>query len=127
VPFAAARSVTQWTGARGGAHLDRLRRVAREAAMQCRRAWLPEIAAASTFDEVRALPGAVLADVGGAPPDLERTTVLVGPVGGWSEDERACQLPRMALGAHVLRAETAAMTAAALLAALRSGLLGSTR
>src|SRR5262249_41497888 len=41
VVVAAERSVVRWDAARTSAGLDRLRRVAREAAAQCRRAWLP--------------------------------------------------------------------------------------
>jgi RsmE family RNA methyltransferase len=53
--------------------------------------------------------------------------VLVGPEGGWDPDERSVvdpagrPLPRMTLGPHVLRSETAALAAAALLGALRAG------
>ena len=41
-------------------------------------------------------------------------------------EERALGLPSVALGGHVLRAETAAVTAGALLGALRAGLAGTT-
>jgi 16S rRNA (uracil1498-N3)-methyltransferase len=122
VPFAADRSVARWDAERAGRNLDRLRRVAREAAMQSRRAFLPEVADLATFDEVAALPGACLADAGGEPPSLTRPTVLVGPEGGWSDRERAAGLPTVALGPHVLRAETAAIVAGALVVALRAGL-----
>jgi 16S rRNA (uracil1498-N3)-methyltransferase len=71
------------------------------------------------------LPGAVRADAGGAPPTLERATVLVGPEGGWSPGEVAVPLPTVGLGPHVLRAETAAITAGAIFAALRSGLVAT--
>ena len=124
VPFTASRSVVRWDRGRSDGHVDRLRRVAREAAMQCRRSWLPEVAALAPFGEVAALPGAAMADAGGAPPTLEHPTVLIGPEGGWSDEERACGLPVVGLGAHVLRAETAAIAAATLLGALRSGLFG---
>ena len=123
LPFAADRSVVRWDRGRADAHIDRLRRVAREAAMQCRRAWLPEVADLASFDAAAALPGAALCDVGGAPPSLASATVLIGPEGGWSDDERARGLPTVGLGPHVLRAETAAIAAAALLGALRAGLV----
>lgn len=127
VPFAAARSVARWDGDRAAKHVERLRRIAREAAMQSRRAWLPEVADAVSFAEATALPGASIADVDGAPPTLARPTVLVGPEGGWSEEERSCGLAAVALGPHVLRAETAAMAAAALLAGQRARLVGPLR
>jgi 16S rRNA (uracil1498-N3)-methyltransferase len=123
VPFVAARSVVRWDQRRVTGNVERFRRIAREAAMQCRRAWLPTVDELADFATVAALPGAAMADVGGAPPSLHHPTVLVGPEGGWSDDERARGLPTVALGEHVLRAETAAMAAAALLAAQRSGLL----
>ncbi len=68
-----------------------------------------------------------LAVAGGNPPTLDRPTVLVGPEGGWSDDERACGLPTVGLGPHVLRTETAAVAAGALLVALRTGLLAPHR
>ena len=37
VPLRSERSVVRWTGQRGQATVERLRRVAREAAAQCRR------------------------------------------------------------------------------------------
>jgi 16S rRNA (uracil1498-N3)-methyltransferase len=123
VPFTAARSVVRWNAARAATNVERLRRVGREAAMQCRRAWLPEVDDVAEFATVTALPGASLADAGGDAPTLTRPTVLVGPEGGWSDEERACGLPAVELGPHVLRAETAAITAGALLAALRARLV----
>ena len=123
VPFVAARSVVRWDGERAARQSERLRRVAREAAMQCRRAWLPEVEEVATFDDVAGRPGAVLADREGGPPSLPGGPVLVGPEGGWSPEELARDLPRMALGDHVLRAETAAVAVAAMLGALRAGLV----
>ena len=123
VPFAAARSVVRWEGERAARQAERLRRVAREAAMQCRRTWLPEVEEVAPFDEVATRPGAVLADRSGRPPALPGGPVLVGPEGGWSPEELARDLPRIALGDHVLRAETAAVAVAAVLGALRSGLV----
>ena len=122
VPFTAARSVVRWDAQRADGNVERLRRVAREAAMQCRRSWLPEVEGLGTFATVSALPDAVLADVGGKAPSLDHPTVLIGPEGGWSDEERAAGLPSVALGPHVLRAETAAMAASALLSALRARL-----
>jgi 16S rRNA (uracil1498-N3)-methyltransferase len=124
VPFMAARSVVRWDERRAAGNVERFRRVAREASMQCRRAWLPTVDEVTDFATATALPAAALADADGAAPSLAHPTVLVGPEGGWSEEERACGLPAVALGAHVLRAETAAMAATALLAGLRARLIG---
>jgi 16S rRNA (uracil1498-N3)-methyltransferase len=127
VPFAAARSVARWDGDRAERHVARLRKVAREAAMQCRRAHLPVVDDVVDFAAAAAIPGACLADAGGAPPTLDRPVVLVGPEGGWSEEERGAGLPTVGLGPFVLRAETAALTAGALLGALRTGLVDHAR
>lgn len=124
VPFRAARSVVRWDDERAARQAERLARVAREAAVQCRRCRLPEVAVPATFAEVVSLPGAVAADRGGVPPSLDRPTILIGPEGGWADEERAAFGGTVGLGDHVLRAETAAITAAALLGALRAGLLG---
>ncbi|HEX7097435.1 MAG TPA: RsmE family RNA methyltransferase [Acidimicrobiales bacterium] len=120
VPFVAARSVVRWDDDKARRNVERLRKVAREAAMQCRRARLPVIDAVATFDElVREVPFA-LADFDGGEPSLDFPAIAIGPEGGWSDDERAQVPTRVVLSAHVLRTETAAMTAGALLASLRS-------
>jgi RsmE family RNA methyltransferase len=92
--------------------------------MQSRRARLPVIEAIATFAEVAARPGAALAAAGGAPPSLRHPVLLVGPEGGWSTDEDATPIARVALGDHVLRAETAAIAACSVVAAIRSRLAG---
>ena len=122
IPFTAARSVARWDGERAEKHVARLRKVAREAAMQSRRAHLPVVDPVASFAEVAALAGAVRADAGGGPPSLTHPVVLVGPEGGWTDEERAA-LPAVGFGPQVLRAETAAIVAGAVLAALRSGLV----
>ena len=61
-----------------------------------------------------------LAHPGGGPPSLTRPATLVGPEGGWSDDELASSLPRVGLGPSVLRAETAAFAAGLLMCALRA-------
>lgn len=127
VPLVAARSVVRWTGDQGAAAVERWRRVAREAAMQSRRAWLPVVEEAVSFREAAAWPGAAMAVGGGDPPSLARPVVLVGPEGGWDADELAAGLPTVGLGPNVLRTETAAVAAGTLLVALRSGLLAPHR
>lgn len=117
------RSVVRWDGDRADHHLERLARVAREAAMQSRRLWLPEIVGPLPVADLLGRSGTVLADPGGRPPDREDHTVLCGPEGGWSEAERAAGGPALGLGPGILRAETAAVTAGALLVALRAGLV----
>jgi 16S rRNA (uracil1498-N3)-methyltransferase len=129
VPFTARRSIVRWDGQRQAHHVGRLRRVAREAAMQARRAWLPEVADLTDLggatERVRAAgaegPEAVaLAEPGGASLTGTQRAVLVGPEGGWSAEELA-ERPVIGLGESILRAETAAVAAGALLCALREG------
>jgi 16S rRNA (uracil1498-N3)-methyltransferase len=122
-PFVAERSVVRWEPARAERQVERWRVIARLAAMQSRRTWLPEVTAVGTFASAAELPGAALADLAGSAPSLDHPVLLVGPEGGWSSAERASGLPTVRLGAHVLRAETAAIAAAAILAAMRAGLL----
>jgi 16S rRNA (uracil1498-N3)-methyltransferase len=127
VPFVAERSVVRWDAAKADRQLARLAGIAREAAMQCRRTWLPRVEPVASFAEVAGRPGATLADIDGEPPSLNRPTVLVGPEGGWSTGELAAGLPRTRFGVHVFRAETASITAGALLVALRENLVGNHR
>ena len=63
----------------------------------------------------------VLAQLSGDRPTVAQRVVAVGPEGGWSTDELAVGLPTVGFGLSVLRAETAAVTAGALLASLRTG------
>jgi 16S rRNA (uracil1498-N3)-methyltransferase len=128
VPFVAGRSVVKWDGDRARRHTERLRRVAREAAMQSRRTWLPEVGDVATFADVAGREHAALADVGGRfEPSLRQRVVLIGPEGGWETAERGCGLPTVTLGPQVLRAETAALAAAALWVALRAGIVAPER
>ena len=121
-PFAAARSVVRWDEKKAEKNVERLRRVAREAAMQSRRMWLPDVESVAGFADV-AVEGAALAQPGGDPPSLERPAIVVGPEGGFSEEELGCGLPRVGLGATTLRAETAAVAAGLVLCQLRDGVI----
>ena len=124
VPLRTDRTVVRWEGDKAARALERLRAVARAAAMQSHRPRLPEVAEPSDLAALAVGPGAALADRDGAAPSLARPMLLVGPEGGWSDAERALELPRVRLATAVLRAETAAITAGAVLAALRGGLVG---
>ena len=112
----ADRSVVRWEE---GRHAERLARVVREAAMQSRRCHLPEVRVGVTVASASAGGHVALADPGGAPPTLARSVVLVGPEGGWSDDERAAAPAVVGLGPTILRAETAAVAVGTLLTALR--------
>jgi 16S rRNA (uracil1498-N3)-methyltransferase len=127
VPVLTERSVARWEGERATRHVQRLRAVARAAAMQSRRIRLPQVDEVTDFGRVVAdVDGAAaLAQPGGGPISLARPAVLVGPEGGFSEAEAACGLPTVDLGPGVLRAETAALAAGILLCALRVGLVSA--
>jgi 16S rRNA (uracil1498-N3)-methyltransferase len=128
VPFVARRSVVRWDDHRQAQHTERLRRVAREASMQSRRTWLPEVSEPVAFAAVAARPGAVLLDGdGGGVPSLDHRLLLIGPEGGWDESERALGLPMVGLGPRVLRAETAAVAAGVLWCGLRAGIVAPER
>ena len=109
----------------------RLEKVARQAAMQSRRLYLPRLARPVEVEEAisRAAGRGFIAEPGGGPPRLDRPFALVGPEGGWSSAELARAgrhgLEPLSLGAGVLRAETAAVAAGLLLTALRSGLVAA--
>ena len=131
VPFRAARSVVQWDADRAGKAVQRLRAVARSAAQQCHRPWLPEVEEVVELSALVTTGDVALADRCGDPPSLDRPFVLVGPEGGWADEELeaadAADVPRVGLGPHILRAETAAVTVGGLLAGLRSAVIAEIR
>ena len=91
--------------------------VVREAGMQSRRARLPEVAPVAP---VESLLNAAMAEPGGEVLDTDVDVLLVGPEGGWTPEELR-ERRRISLGSTILRAETAAIVAGALLVALRDG------
>jgi 16S rRNA (uracil1498-N3)-methyltransferase len=117
-------------------NLDRLRANAQEAAEQCGIIWLPEIMAEQPLDAVladwpaqrllifcdeeapQANPVSALASAA-APGGI---ALLIGPEGGFDDAERAAILRapnmlRLSLGPRILRADTAAVAALALIQA----------
>lgn len=117
-PLQTRRSVVRWDAARAAKQIVKWQNVAREAAMQSRRVRLPTILPVAPL-EVAVNAGGVVpvfAEPGGVPldPSVDRF-VLIGPEGGWDEEELRGQ-QRRALPGGVLRAETAAVAAAVLLA-----------
>lgn len=111
---------------------ERWRRIAREASQQSRRTKMPEIEQSLKFDRAIDRPASFrcFLDEEEAPPILAALpqmraadasiAVLLGPEGGWTAAER--ESARMAgwipvsLGPRILRAETAAAAALAILA-----------
>lgn len=140
VPLEAERSQGGREGL-GAARRARLERIARAACKQSRRAWVLELGQELGFEEWlrrgerRALwladPAATttLADALARLPREPRGTrerplaIALGPEGGWTAAERAAAQRsgalEVALGPHVLRTETAAESAAAIVAQLR--------
>lgn len=126
-PVVAARSVVRWDLDTDPRPLERLRRVARESALQCRRARLLTVDAPVPLTSLAGHPGLIVADRHGTPaamladPVDEAWLLVIGPEGGLDPAEMATlgDPPRLAVGPHVLRAETAAGAAAAALAGRR--------
>jgi len=118
-PFVSERTIVHWDEAKAARNVERFNRVAREAAMQSRRIFLPSIADVATFEAVQS-GGAAVAQAGGDALSLSHTTVAIGPEGGWSSDELRVHNASVALGETILRAETASIAAATLLTALRA-------
>jgi 16S rRNA (uracil1498-N3)-methyltransferase len=119
----AIRSVVKLRADRTPRQLERLRRIALEAAMQSRRVWLPEISGPVPAAELLAAPHIVVAEPGGRRVGPGDTTVLVGPEGGWAPEELAgvADDRRVSLAGNVLRVETAAVAAALALVWQREG------
>ena len=111
-------SVVRWSDA--DKQLRKLRVVAREAAMQSRRVWLPNIVGLAALHEVCAGDGAAVADPNGVALHAGVSLVVVGPEGGFAEEELPAGVPRVQLGDTILRAETATLVAATLLVARRA-------
>jgi 16S rRNA (uracil1498-N3)-methyltransferase len=120
------RAVVRWDDARAARSLERLDRVAREAAAQSRRPWLPQVTGVYSLEGLSKRLSPVrpaIAHPGGGPLDGGVTAVAIGPEGGWDDDELLSDLRQVGLGAGTLRAETAAVSAGVLLCALRDGLV----
>lgn len=109
------RSVVRWEGDRAARQLARATRVAREAAMQSRRVWLPVVDGPRPCAEVLRYDGVAVAEPSGvAVTELgwRPSTVVIGPEGGFSDRELEAATTLVVLSPNVLRIETAAMVAA---------------
>jgi 16S rRNA (uracil1498-N3)-methyltransferase len=109
----AERSIVRWGDDRASRHLAKLRRVAIEALEQSRGIWLPDIVGPLPAGEV--LPGMPVAEPEGRPLSTRDRALAVGPEGGWSPDELELAADRVCLSTTVLRVETAAVVAGALM------------
>jgi 16S rRNA (uracil1498-N3)-methyltransferase len=111
--------------------LERWRRIGLETSQQSRRAHLPTISEPQKLSAVVELPFThryVPDEAGGAPllsalpasPQLtDRVALLIGPEGGWTDEERDlftnAEWTRVSLGPLLLRAETAAIASLAVI------------
>jgi 16S rRNA (uracil1498-N3)-methyltransferase len=130
-------------GADAARRVARWQRIALEAAKQSGRARLPELVGPTAFASlIESEPGegslcrilfserggrGLLETAGQWPEGRAGITALVGPEGGWANEElaqaEACGWSIVTLGGRTLRAETAAITVAALLQHLFGDLL----
>ena len=110
-----ARSVVHWDERRADRQMQRLRRIARESAMQSRRVWLPQLLELVPFDEAAASSTCAIADPDGSPLTDDIDAIMVGPEGGFTDRELELVPRRVTLSPNVLRVETAALAAAILL------------
>lgn len=100
----------------------RWQRIALEAAKQCGRAVVPEVEIPSPFESALRNPCFLFSERAGhgiTQITTDKLTIIIGSEGGWSDEEldqaRAAGAQIVTLGGRILRAETAAITAAALL------------
>ncbi len=135
VPVVARRNVVR---PGEGAKLERWRRIVVEAAEQCGRSAVPEVTPPASLDDVlESLDGPAI-----VPYEGERETgiaaalramgrpgaltILIGPEGGFTQDEIERATSRgarpVSLGPRILRSETAGVVAAALALAALGGL-----
>lgn len=143
VPLSSDHSDVNLSLEQAGKRLERWRRISLEALKQCGRRRLVEFTPLMKVGEFIASPpassGAILvfSERGGSPiadalkeaPGAGPVSALVGPEGGWSDEElsrmKAGGCKFVTLGPRVLRAETAAIVAISLLQHLM-GDLGNT-
>lgn len=114
VPLISERLALKFRGETATKIVNRWRRIAAEASGQCRRTY--DVIVSDPL-RVRDVPDVVaIAHLGGSANWSGVTAVAVGPEGGWATDEWAPARRFLSLGPTVLRAETAGVVAAALLA-----------
>ncbi len=127
-PWASARSIVRWEGARADKGRERWAAIVREAAKQSMRAWVPEVSGVVTTKKLAALAATTrmlvldpLAELPltSAQADEGDIVLVVGPEGGISPGELHALLAAGAtavrLGDTVLRTSTAGPAAIAVL------------
>jgi 16S rRNA (uracil1498-N3)-methyltransferase len=125
IPVQTARSVSRWSGPKLEKGVARWESIVREASKQAIRGWVPDVESPATLvdtrDHVLVLDprGAVrLADaVESTPSDARRIVLVVGPEGGFADEEidrmTAAGAVSVVLGDTVLRTSTAGPAAIA--------------
>jgi 16S rRNA (uracil1498-N3)-methyltransferase len=122
IPLApTARSVVRWDVAKAEKQTGRLQRVANEASMQSRRVWLPVVHPVTQLADLVLRTEVSFAEPGGVEVAAVHRTIVVGPEGGFTPEELDKSVTRVSLGESVLRAETAAIVAGALMTRCRRG------
>lgn len=120
IPLApTARSVVRWDVNKAEKQTGRLQRVANEASMQSRRVWLPVVHPVTQLAGLVSRSEVAFAEPGGVEVAAVHRTIVVGPEGGFDPDELDGLVGRVSLGESVLRAETAAIVAGALMTRCR--------
>lgn len=114
VPLVSARLAVKFRGEVRDKNVARWQRIADEACGQCRRTYDLTIAEPMTPAQVPA--SVAICDFDGASSWEGVREVAIGPEGGWDQGEWPESQPRLSLGPTVLRAETAAVMAAGLMA-----------
>lgn len=136
IPVLSTRSVVK-LGERTEKKVERWRKIAQQAAKQCRSGRVPSVSLPVSFSQVVAgrretrklllseNQGILLKDIlaldseGKDAKTLSSVIVLIGPEGGWTREEEEYALgfgfDKISLGSHILRSETAALAALALL------------
>lgn len=107
------RSVVKWDFNKAVHKIEKLREVARQAAMQSKQLWLPDVTGMHDIEELKKL-GVSLAEPGGEIVSDSNAAIAVGPEGGFSSEELAGS-QTVALPGGILRSETAAVVAGTLL------------
>jgi len=99
------RSVVRWAQDKTSHVMDRYQRIARAAAMQSRRVFLPDVVGPVSLGDV-GTSGVAFAEPDGSAGWDNVTTVVIGPEGGFSEAELSLAPATIDLGPTILRAET---------------------
>jgi 16S rRNA (uracil1498-N3)-methyltransferase len=129
IPFKAERSIVKWDDKKGGKKIERLQKIAKQAAEQCHRTVIPKIENQQTLRQLIACSGeydillfADEEDAKSSEPhrirdrvksmyEKQKVLVVFGPEGGISRNEAeelmAAGFLPVALGSRILRTETA--------------------